>query len=93
MAVYKNELSLDELNNIAGGRKFYEEEWDDYHSASTELINKLRALKIRGKAEEAEKINQACAILFDKWMTDVCNSPDGSDPISYRSYIKQYLDE
>ena len=26
MAVKKNELTLDELNNIAGGRKFYEEE-------------------------------------------------------------------
>lgn len=92
MAVKKNELTLDELNNIAGGRKFYEEEWDDYYNANNALTSKLRRLKTQGKEAEARQIRQACEDLFNKWMEDVHNSPEGSDPISYRSYIEQYLD-
>ncbi len=93
MAAKKIEMSLDELNNISGGRKFYDEEWDDYYNANNELNNKLRKMKAQGKVTEARQISVACADLFEKWMTDVGNSPDGSDPISFRSYIEKYLDD
>ena len=87
------ELSLDELNSIAGGRRFYEEEWDNYYDASVSLTKKLRRMKLDGKEQEVAEIRKACSDLFDQWMADVGNSPDGSAPIYFRNYIQQYLDD
>ena len=86
-------LTLDELNKIAGGRKFYEEEWDDFHDCSNALTKKLRIMINSGKEAEASEINKACLDLFDKWMNDVGKAPDGSDPIYYSNYIKQYIQD
>ena len=87
------ELSLDELNSIAGGRKFYESEWDNYYDASVSLTKKLRKMRLEGMTEEEAQIRKSCSDLFDQWMADVGNAPEGSDPILFRNYIKQYLDD
>ena len=77
------ELSLDELNNIAGGRLVTETEWYSYSEALRKLTSICRKL---GK-QEATALRDTFDAQAEQWYKDIKNAPEGSADILFDTYM------
>ena len=77
------EMSLEELNKAVGGRLVRESEWDNYADVQRKVIQRARQLN----KQDAQTLRNAFDSLFDQWLGDIGNAPEGSADILISDYM------
>ena len=83
------EMSLDELNEVSGGRLVRESEWTEYSELLNKLTRKCRELRI--KNEDTQELRDRFDAAFEKWYADIKNSPENSADIKFSNYTNDIL--
>ena len=81
-------LSLEDLDNIAGGRPITKVEKDDYDATYRKYQKTFSALNRNGRADEAFKLFNTFANEHYYWEKDIENAPDGSADILFSSRME-----
>ncbi len=78
-------LSLEELNEVTGGRLVRMNEWDSYSEALRKAMNKQRKIRSANPEEATQYMNRFDA-QYEKWINDIGNAPEGSSDIMFDNY-------
>ena len=82
------ELSLDDLENIAGGRGITQTEKNDYEATYRKYQGTYSKLARSGRGNEAFKLFNTFANERFLWEKDIENAPDGSADILFSSRME-----
>ena len=78
-------VSLEELNEVSGGRLVSMSEWDSYSEALRKAVNKQRRIRSTDP-EEASRYMARFDAQYAKWIDDIEKAPEGSPDIMFDSY-------
>lgn len=78
------ELTLDELDNIAGGRECRQSEMDDIRAVTKKVYEKFLSLDNNGKQILLDRYSAAAA----KWKDDIANAPEDGPDILFSDYFE-----
>ena len=86
-------VSLEELNQVSGGRLVSMSEWDSYSEALRKAVNKQRRKSTDGNSvyfntdpEEASRYMARFDAQYAKWIDDIEKAPEGSPDIMFDCY-------
>ena len=78
------EVSLEELNNVVGGRLLTINEWSSYSDALRQAQSVARKLP----PEERKQYWARFDATFEQWYNDLDNAPEGTPEIFFDKYWK-----
>ena len=78
-------VSLEELNEVSGGRLVSMSEWDSYSEALRKAVNQQRRIRSTDP-EEARQYMARFDAQYAKWIDDIEKAPEGSPDIMFDSY-------
>ena len=84
------ELNLEELSNVAGGRSIREAEDKDARAVLSKVKKEQHMLKAMGQKRQADELFRNYLSAYAEWSKAVLDAPEGSDDILLSDYMENY---
>ena len=85
------ELNLDELGRVAGGRGARSNEEDEYRRLRDRFYKEYDKRWRRKQYDSAQELNKNFARAVSKWEKAIANAPEDSEDILLSSFIDFWL--
>lgn len=85
------QLDLDQLNSISGGRRLTKAETDDCTATAIKSAEKKKKLIKQGRLAEASALEDNFYRLYMEWLDDISSAPVDSEEILFSEIFEPYL--
>ena len=85
------QLDLDQLDSISGGRRLTKAEMDDCTATAIKIAEKKKKLIKQGRLAEASALEDNFYRLYMEWLDDISSAPVDSEEVLFSEVFEPYL--